>query len=146
MLVGVGFTPGGQEFGSFSFTVNRSDFPAEISFAQFVGLSFDDANQLRAEFADPFIAGALRIEQATSYVDKKLKNDAEAAKAQLAAAAAAQEREFVSCIQYMIGINTNRLPKDIEHLMYPVGTEPVKPSSMAAATTDTPADAPGVAA
>ena len=46
----------------------------------------------------------------------------------------------------MIDINTNRLPEQIAQLMDPFGTGTIKPSSMAVATTHTPADAPGVAA
>lgn len=136
MLVGAGFTPETSEsFRTFTSAVGREGFSPGTSFAEFVGLSNGPLSQLREEYVAPILVGLERIAEAARYVDAKLAADARAG-----------EIDIASCVEFMIGINTNRLPEDIAHLMNPVGTEPVKPSSMAVATTHTPADAPGVAA
>ena len=134
MLVGAGFTPETSEsFKTFTSAVGREGFSPGTSFAEFVGLSNGPLSQLREEYVAPILVGLERIAEAARYVDAKLAEDAKAG-----------EIDIASCVEFMIGINT--LPEDIAHLMNPVGTGTIKPSSMAAATTDTPADAPGVAA
>ncbi len=134
ILVGAGFTPETSDsFKTFTSAVGREGFSPGTSFAEFVGLSNGPLSQLREEYVAPILVGLERIAEAARYVDAKLAADAKAG-----------EIDIASCVEFMIGINT--LPEDIAHLMNPVETGAIKPSSMAAATTDTPADAPGVAA
>lgn len=140
MLVGAGFTPETSDsFITFTSAVGREGFSPGTSLAEFVGLSNGPLSQLREEYVAPILVGLERIAEAARYVDAKLAADAEAA-------AKEQEVNLASCFEFMIDINTNRLPEQIAQLMDPFGTGTIKPSSMAVATTHTPADAPGVAA
>lgn len=136
MLVGAGFTPETSEsFKTFTSAVGREGFSPDTSFQEFVGLSNGPSSQLREKYVAPILVGLERIAEAARYVDAKLAADAKAG-----------EIDIASCVEFMIDINTNRLPEQIAQLMDPFGTGAIKPSAITGESTVTPANTPSVAA